>query len=394
MKRREFIRNSVGVGILSSAALSFGKFGDLIASENLPAMQLPYDMVAIRGGEPGEMFNKGMASLGGLKQFVKPNQTVVIKPNIGWDTTPDRGATTNPEFVTDADNKAVKILSTILHNLRHTGRYLRGIRQIHHAISAHQPDVVVNFYNLLAGVYSLIYRPDLPFVSIGHQFILQHPDFRLPNGRRLHRLLVKLFTAATAGRSAKKLALSFYPLRDDQRKRVFVVPPLLREELFRLPLDRREDFMLVYLLNNGYHEEIIGWHEDHSEVPLHCFWDDNGSAKSSSSNGSLTVHKIDDDSFLNLMACCKGVICTAGFETICEAFYLDKPVFVVPVQGHFEQLLNAQDAQQAKAAMYDDRFDIDPFIPYMRTSSRPARQFRRWVGEGKERFLRQLEGVQ
>ena len=62
-------------------------------------MQLPYDMVAIKGGEAADMFDKGIASLGGMKQFVKPNQTVVIKPNIGWDSAPERAANTNPELV-------------------------------------------------------------------------------------------------------------------------------------------------------------------------------------------------------------------------------------------------------------------------------------------------------
>ncbi len=100
MKRRDFIRNSVGVGMLTGTALSFGRYGSLLASENISSFQLPYDMVAIRGGEPGEMFDKGIASLGGLKQFVKPNQTVVIKPNIGWDVTPEKGGNTNPDLVT------------------------------------------------------------------------------------------------------------------------------------------------------------------------------------------------------------------------------------------------------------------------------------------------------
>ena len=98
MKRRDFIRNSVGFGVLSGAALSFGNFSDLIAGEN-GAMQLPYDMVAVKGGEAAEMFDKGIASLGGMKQFVKPNQTVVIKPNIGWDSAPERAANTNPDLV-------------------------------------------------------------------------------------------------------------------------------------------------------------------------------------------------------------------------------------------------------------------------------------------------------
>ncbi len=98
MKRRDFIRNSIGFGVVSGAAMSFGNFGNLMANENA-AMELPYDMVAIKGGEVAEMFDKGIASLGGMKQFVKPNQTVVIKPNIGWDSAPERAANTNPDLI-------------------------------------------------------------------------------------------------------------------------------------------------------------------------------------------------------------------------------------------------------------------------------------------------------
>jgi uncharacterized protein (DUF362 family) len=98
MKRRDFIRNSVGFGVLSGAALSMGLLDEVMAAENRE-FQLPYDLVAIKGGEATEMFDKGIASLGGMKKFVKPNQTVVIKPNIGWDAPPERGANTNPALV-------------------------------------------------------------------------------------------------------------------------------------------------------------------------------------------------------------------------------------------------------------------------------------------------------
>lgn len=91
--------NSVSAGVLSGAALSLGNFGEVLASPAGEGMQLPYDMVAVRGGEPADMFSRGIASLGGLKQFIKPNQTVVVKPNIGWDMTPEKGANTNPDLV-------------------------------------------------------------------------------------------------------------------------------------------------------------------------------------------------------------------------------------------------------------------------------------------------------
>jgi uncharacterized protein (DUF362 family) len=45
------------------------------------------------------MFDKGIAALGGMGRFVKPGQTVVVKPNISWDVTPELGANTPPELV-------------------------------------------------------------------------------------------------------------------------------------------------------------------------------------------------------------------------------------------------------------------------------------------------------
>lgn len=58
-----------------------------------------YDLVAVKGGEPVAMFDKAMESLGGMKAFVKKGQTVVVKPNIGWDVVPERAGNTNPLLV-------------------------------------------------------------------------------------------------------------------------------------------------------------------------------------------------------------------------------------------------------------------------------------------------------
>jgi uncharacterized protein (DUF362 family) len=98
MKRRDFIRKAVSLGALSGAAISLGNYRGLFAHE-ANHYALPYDMVAIKGGEPDVMFDKAIAAMGGMKQFIKPNQTVVLKPNIGWDTPPERAACTNPVLV-------------------------------------------------------------------------------------------------------------------------------------------------------------------------------------------------------------------------------------------------------------------------------------------------------
>jgi uncharacterized protein (DUF362 family) len=99
MKRRDFILKSVGAGIVAGIGLSGKVFGKSLSSLSSSMTVTPYDMVAVLGGEPEAMFDKAIASLGGMEAFVKKNQTVVVKPNIGWDALPDHAANTNPKLV-------------------------------------------------------------------------------------------------------------------------------------------------------------------------------------------------------------------------------------------------------------------------------------------------------
>lgn len=92
MERRTFLKSTAAAGILGGIALNLP--GDSISKKNGK-----YDMVAVKGGEAAEMFDKGIAAMGGMKAFVKPDQTVVVKPNIGWAKTPEEAANTNPELV-------------------------------------------------------------------------------------------------------------------------------------------------------------------------------------------------------------------------------------------------------------------------------------------------------
>jgi uncharacterized protein (DUF362 family) len=99
MERRDFLIKGLGAGILTGAALTTGNIGEVFAAGTGSKAKGAFDLVAVRNGEPDIMFDKAIEALGGMKAFVKKGQTVVIKPNIGWDTTPERGADTNPKLV-------------------------------------------------------------------------------------------------------------------------------------------------------------------------------------------------------------------------------------------------------------------------------------------------------
>jgi len=56
-------------------------------------------LVVARAGDPASRVRAAVAALGGMERFVKRGETVLVKPNMAWDRTPDQGANTHPEVV-------------------------------------------------------------------------------------------------------------------------------------------------------------------------------------------------------------------------------------------------------------------------------------------------------
>lgn len=103
MKRRTFLAAATQAGLAAGASLGLGSWRGPIrgalADQSRDPAPLPYDLVAVKNGEPDRLFDAAIESLGGMRRFVRPNQTVVVKPNIAWDVEPERAANTNPLLV-------------------------------------------------------------------------------------------------------------------------------------------------------------------------------------------------------------------------------------------------------------------------------------------------------
>lgn len=299
----------------------------------------------------------------------------------------------SPSFVSDGADRSVRPWATLLREVGRTPTFWRGLETLDAAIERHEPDVVVNFFEPLAGLYAASYRPSVPIVAVAHQYMFLHPAYRFPAGRRVQRWAARAFARLTALGATRRLALSLYPVPDRSQKNLSVLPPLLRTDLFRQPRGRSEPFLLVYILNSGYADEVIRWHERHPSVRLHCFWDRPDTAPVEPYDDTLTFHRLDDEKFLSLMARCRGFVSTAGFESIAEAMYLGTPVQVVPVEGHYEQLCNAVDAVRAGAGIRSAQFDIDRLQDALPRGSGDGARFRGWVRRARPRFVREIEAA-
>lgn len=129
MERRDFLK-TMGTGL---TVAGLGTTVGMISIEEALAAYAPgnitqaYDMVAVMNGEPVAMFEKAIAAMGGMGKFVSKGQTVLVKPNIGWDASPERGANTNPQLVAKiiehcfkAGAKSVSVFDRTCDNWRRT----------------------------------------------------------------------------------------------------------------------------------------------------------------------------------------------------------------------------------------------------------------------------------
>lgn len=267
----------------------------------------------------------------------------------------------SPNFLPTPANRRNNITGSVIYNLLRLPVFVRSVLFLRRKIRESNADVVVNFYELLTGVTYLLFRLQVRQVCIGHQYLFLHSKFCFPKTKFWEITLLKMFTRLTAIGADRKFALSFIRMDDDERHGISVVPPLLRKEVLKLR-PSSGDYVLGYMVNSGFASQVNEWHNVHCDIPLRFFWDKKGETEVRHIDDTLSYYPLDDKAFLQQMASCKAYASTAGFESICEAMYLGKPVLMVP--AHIEQECNAYDAMMAGAGIVADGFDLGGLVDF------------------------------
>jgi uncharacterized protein (DUF362 family) len=131
MKRRRFLEIGLGTAAAgaflpltqwTSTAWAGGASAPSGAAGSLSATPL---LSVAHGPSAPAITRAAIDALGGMSSFVKRGDRVVVKPNIGWDRTPEQAACTNPEVVAtivrmcvDAGAKTVLVLDNTCNDPR------------------------------------------------------------------------------------------------------------------------------------------------------------------------------------------------------------------------------------------------------------------------------------
>ena len=119
MNRRDFLKSAM----IGGAALTVPMGLDPILTALVAAEKT--DLAVASGTPPDKITRAAIDALGGMKRFVSRGDVVVVKPNIGWDRTPEYAANTNPDVVAavvrlclEAGAKTVKVFDHPVSNPR------------------------------------------------------------------------------------------------------------------------------------------------------------------------------------------------------------------------------------------------------------------------------------
>lgn len=295
----------------------------------------------------------------------------------------------SPNFLPAKNNCHIGHIRSTIYNILKTPQYVTSIHEIWHCIRDSHADLVINFYEVLCGLTYFLLRPDTPEVCIGHQYLFLHPDFQFPEEHHYSQQWLRWFTELTAVGASRVLALSFHPYRDIEGSNITTVPPLLRQEVREIAR-HHGDYITGYILNAGFADSVIAWHEQHPHTPLRFFWDKKGAPVETIIDENLSFHQIDDEAFLESLANCKAYATTGGFESVCEALYMGKPALMVP--AHIEQECNVYDAEREGVGIAADRFDLSRLLDFAHEYEEDV-DFRFWENNAATRILAALEDV-
>jgi len=203
----------------------------------------------------------------------------------------------------------------------------------HGMISAFAPDLIVSDFDPITG--SPFVAPGTFKVGIGNIAMLSHTDAVRPPKMKLDwfntSVVRKLFTSGLD----VELGCHFYPL-DAQ-----CLPPILRPALLTATIENR-GHVVVYHSYRGLLHPVLEYAQRHPDVPIIVY----GHAPPLEGNFGSIRYEPDPGRFLQDLATCDTYIGTAGFQAICEAFFLGKKIVVQPIAGQYEQHWNAAQLEQ------------------------------------------------
>lgn len=206
---------------------------------------------------------------------------------------------------------------------------------------------------------------DIPLITIDNQLMTQlcHIDFPLKYFSEFIGIrLIEFFYPL----GDYRFVTSFNPVLTPVRKifcpNTFVVPPILREEIFELK-PTKENFILVYQTTPIYKKKLFKVFRKFPQEKFICY-----NLGPSSQTKNIILYEFKEKEFLENLSKAKAVIINGGFTLMSEAIYLKKPILSLPIKGDFEQIVNALLLEKSGYGIFSQKIEegiLEKFLKHL-----------------------------
>ena len=245
------------------------------------------------------------------------------------------------------DENEVDVSQSVLQNLERAPlgllRNIQVYRQV--AENGFAPEMVISDFESWAYLYALNHR--IPVVSIDNMQILNRCSHReqITDWQSFDFRLAKLAVKIKLPSAYHYLVTSFFfpPVR---KKRTTLVPPILRSEILAAKREPGEH-ILVYQ-SAASNEALLPMIADLG-VPFRIYGRASAAAAPSAApprggdaGSNVSWRAFSESGFVDDLRTARAVIAGGGFSLMSEAVHLRVPMLAVPIDGQYEQELNAR----------------------------------------------------
>jgi uncharacterized protein (TIGR00661 family) len=229
-----------------------------------------------------------------------------------------------------SDNR-VSIVKTFTENLKRLPDAGRAAFALRDVFKSYEPHCVITDFEPMTAV--LAHHFGLPLISVDNQHRMRYVEHEIPEGREQEALMTRTIIRMMVPSPDVALVTSLVP-GQPKNDRTFIFPPMVASEVRQLSTSHG-DTILVYV-TNGF-DSLINLLKQFSRERFLVY----GTGRPKGIDGNLEYFEPSRPRFLEQLAAAKAVIATAGFTLISEALYLRKPYLAFPMEGQYEQELNA-----------------------------------------------------
>ncbi len=204
-------------------------------------------------------------------------------------------------------------------------------------LSSFEPELVISDFESWTYLYAKAHG--LPVISIDNMQIInrcRHDKALIKGHKAVFRLTRAFVKAKLPGCAHYVIATFFRP--SVRKKRTTLVAPILRREILEAHRERGEH-VLVYQTGEG----AVTLLSTLKKTGIPCrVYGARRDLKEDAVEDNLLFRPFSEDGFIEDLATSRAVIAGGGFTLMGEAVYLGKPMLAVPLEGQFEQVLNAR----------------------------------------------------